>query len=89
MNWVVWADQVWLDMKAARLGSGAPTGILAHEWGHMIQGNEHGTAAEFQADCLAGVSLRGMGFPWQTVEQFSLSNFFAVEDHWSPYGHGT
>jgi hypothetical protein len=89
MHWVVWADQDWLDMMAAQLGSGAPTGILAHEWGHMIQGKVHGTAAELQADCLAGVYLRGMRFPWQTVEQFALSNFFAGEDHWSPYGHGT
>jgi hypothetical protein len=86
---VVWADQAWLDQMAYRFGSWAATGILAHEWGHMVQGNVSGTAAELQADCLAGVFMRGVGLPPQTVEQFAASNFFAGDAEWSFGGHGT
>lgn len=86
---VVYADQDWLDTMARAHGPFAATGILAHEWGHMIQGPVDGTAAELQADCLAGVFMRGVGLPWPTVEQFARSNFYAGDDHWSRYGHGT
>ena len=86
---VVWADQTWLDGMAMRFGNWAATGILAHEWGHMVQGNVQGTAAELQADCLAGVFMRGAGLPWQTIEQFATSNFFAGDAEWSFGGHGT
>jgi hypothetical protein len=86
---IVLADQSWLDAQAARFGTWAATGILAHEWGHMVQGNIFGTAAELQADCLAGVFMRGAGLPWQTVEQFALANFFAGDMEWSFGGHGT
>lgn len=85
----VFADQDWLDWMAHQHGPYAAVGILAHEWGHMIQGPVRGTAAELQADCLAGVFMRGAGLPWQTVEQFARSNFYAGDDHWSLYGHGT
>ena len=78
-----------LDQIAHRHGNYAATGILAHEWGHMIQGRVQGTAAELQADCLAGVFMKGKGLPWQTVEQFTVANFFAGDAHWSLYGHGT
>jgi hypothetical protein len=88
-NGVVMADQDWLDVMATKFGSYAATGILAHEWGHMIQGSVRGTAAELQADCLAGVFMRGSGLPWQTVEQFARSNFYAGDNHWKLYGHGT
>jgi hypothetical protein len=88
-NNTVWADQDWLDRMANQYGSYAATGILAHEWGHMVQGNVSGTAAELQADCLAGVFMKGFGLPWQTVEQFALSNWNAGDPHWSVNGHGT
>jgi hypothetical protein len=86
---VIWADEAWLDDKANTFGSWAATGILAHEWGHMVQGNIGGTAAELQADCLAGVFMRGAGLPWQTVEQFAHANFFAGDMEVSFGGHGT
>ncbi len=87
-NGIVWADQSWLDEMAMQHGSWAATGILAHEWGHMIQGNVTGTAAELQADCLAGVFMRGAGLPWYTVEQFAQANFLAGDMEWSFGGHG-
>ncbi len=86
---VVFADQDWLDLMASRYGSYAATGILAHEWGHMVQGNLSGTAAELQADCLAGVFMKGFGLPWQTVEQFARANWNSADSHWSVDGHGT
>jgi hypothetical protein len=86
---VVFADQDWLDLMASRYGSYAATGILAHEWGHMVQGNLSGTAAELQADCLAGVFMKGFGLPWQTVEQFARANWNNADSHWSVNGHGT
>jgi hypothetical protein len=88
-NNIVWADQDWLDQIASTYGSYAATGILAHEWGHIIQGDVRGTAAELQADCLAGVFMKGYGLPWQTVEQFSAVNWNSGDPHWSVNGHGT
>ena len=86
---IVWADQGWLDQMAMKYGNWAATGILAHEWGHMVQGPIQGTAAELQADCLAGVFMKGAGLPWQDVEQFAQSNF-AAGDPWVSFnGHGT
>jgi hypothetical protein len=87
-NAVVWAVQSWLDNMANTFGQWAATGVLAHEWGHMIQGNVHGTAAELQADCLAGVFMRGVGLPFQTVEQFARANFLAGDAEFSFGGHG-
>ncbi|HEX8706420.1 MAG TPA: hypothetical protein VF815_46730 [Myxococcaceae bacterium] len=90
LNGVVFADQVWLDRIATTYGSWAATGILAHEWGHMVQGQVSGTAAELQADCLAGVFMRGAGLPWHTVEQFAAVNWSEGGDpYWTPNGHGT
>ena len=63
---------------AITFGSYAATGILAHEWGHMVQGRVRGTATELQADCLAGVFMKGSGLPWQTAEQFVLSSFYTM-----------
>ena len=78
-----------LSGMAALYGSWAATGILAHEWGHMLQGPVGGTAAELQADCLAGVFMKGVALPWPTVEQFATANFFAGDPRWSYGGHGT
>lgn len=86
---IVWADQVWLDSMANLYGNWASTGILAHEWGHLVQGPGMGTAFELQADCLAGVFMRGVGLPWQTVEQFATSNMTAGDTQASFVGHGT
>jgi len=88
-NRVVWADQNWLDSMASRYGSFAATGILAHEWGHMVQGPISGTAAELQADCLAGVFMRGRGLPEQAVIEFATANWFAGDAEMSLGGHGT
>lgn len=87
---LVVADQDWLDNIAYRYGNWAATGILAHEWGHIVQGSRvSGTAAELQADCLAGVFMKGVGLPWPTVEQFARSNFVAGDPYWTSHGHGT
>lgn len=87
---VVYADQAWLDRIALSYGPWAATGILAHEWGHMVQGPVEGTAAELQADCLAGVFMKGVGLPWPTVEQFAAVNWSEGGDpYWTPDGHGT
>jgi hypothetical protein len=85
----VLADQDWLDRMANQYGSYAATGILAHEWGHIVQGNVSGTAAELQADCLAGVFMKGYGLAWPTVEQFARANWDSTSYHWSINGHGT
>ncbi|NKF23062.1 hypothetical protein [Solimonas marina] len=85
---VVLVDQNWLDYMANTFGPWAASGIVAHEWGHMIQGNVSGTAAELQADCLAGVFLRGAGVSWVAAEQFARSNWFAGDAEWSFGGHG-
>ena len=86
---VVLVDQSWLDQMAYRYGNWAASGILAHEWGHMVQGPVSGTAAELQADCLAGVFLKGVGRPWSDVNQFATSNFFAGDLMVNFTGHGT
>lgn len=86
---VVFADQDWLDQIANHHGSWAATGILAHEWGHIVQGPVSGTAAELQADCLAGVFMRGAGLTQENVRQFAQANFFAGDAEWSFGGHGT
>ena len=53
------ADQDWLDGEASAYGNVAAIGILAHEWGHLVQGDRaRGVVIELQADCLAGVFLR-------------------------------
>ena len=86
---VVTADQDWLDSVAQNNGAWAATGVLAHEWGHMVQGNvPMGTAAELQADCLAGVYMRGVGLPPSTVSQFANLNLLAGDPVWSLAGHG-
>jgi hypothetical protein len=74
----VYADQDWLDSIASRFGSFAATGILAHEWGHIAQGNTApGVATELQADCLAGAHLRWAGLSEQILNQFVASNYYA------------
>lgn len=85
---VVLADQDWLDQIARLHGPWAATGILAHEWGHMIQGNVFGTAAELQADCLAGVFMKGAGLGLPQVQQFARANFLAGDAEFSFGGHG-
>lgn len=86
---IVTADQEWLDEIAQEYGSWASTGVLAHEWGHMVQGNvPGGTAAELQADCLAGIFMRGAGLSPLMVEQFARLNLSHGDPVWSFAGHG-
>jgi hypothetical protein len=87
----VWADQDWLDGVPKRHGNWAATGILAHEWGHIVQGNvEGGAAAELQADCLAGVYFKGMGLPLGAINQYVDVNWSEGGDQFlSLDGHGT
>ncbi len=81
----VWIDQDWGDRIAYQYGSWATTGILAHEWGHIIQGSVSGTGAELQADCLAGVFMRAMGLHPSTIEQYAVLSWY---EGGGP-GHGT
>ena len=88
-RWVVTVDQLWLDRIASNYGGWAATGVLAHEWGHMVQGNvPSGTAAELQADCLAGVFFRGKGLPPSIINQFARLSLDAGDPVWSFSGHG-
>jgi len=82
-------DPQWMLNMGQQFGSWAPVGILAHEWGHVVQNTPSGTAAELQADCLAGVFMRGAGLSVNAVQQFASANFLAGDGHWSPTGHGT
>lgn len=86
---IVWADQAWMYRMRQLHGQWAAVGILAHEWGHMVQGGVTGTAAELQADCLAGVFFKGMGLPWAAAEQLARANLFTGDAEWSLDGHGT
>lgn len=86
---IVTVDQSWLDGVAMSHGNWAAVGVLAHEWGHMVQGNVPGTtAAELQADCLAGVFLRGQNLPPSTIAQFAHLNLQYGDPVWSWTGHG-
>ena len=86
-------DQNWLDAIASTYGPLAPTGILAHEWGHLVQGlTPKGINTELQADCLAGVHLKWAGLSESDLSQFERANFYngdppgvAVPD---PHGTG-
>ena len=79
----------WLNSMSRRYGNWAMAGILAHEWGHMVQNRPHGTAAELQADCLAGAFMRAAGFGETDVLRFAELSFQNGDVEWSPYGHGT
>jgi hypothetical protein len=79
----------WLNSMSRRYGDWAVAGILAHEWGHMVQNRPQGTAAELQADCLAGAFMRAAGFGETDVLRFAELSFQNGDLEWSPYGHGT
>jgi hypothetical protein len=83
-------NPLWLrDSVDARFGPDASIGILAHEWGHMVQGNVMGAPAELQADCLAGVFLKGRGLPWPFVEELARAAFAYGDESSILRGHGT
>jgi hypothetical protein len=74
---LVVADQGFLDSLASKFGRFAPTGVLAHEWGHLVQGaTPDGVSTELQADCLAGVHLKWAGLSEAEFGQFEKSNFY-------------
>jgi predicted metalloprotease len=86
----VWAATTFLDLIAQRYGSFAVTGIMAHEWGHMVQGNVGGAAAELQADCLAGAHFKWAGLGEAEIRQFEAANADnGGPDKFGVYTHGT
>jgi hypothetical protein len=54
----------------------------------MVQGNVGGTASELQADCLAGIFMRGRGLPQSVIEEFASLNLKAGDPAFSFAGHG-
>jgi hypothetical protein len=86
---VVRANRRWLAEIADQYGPSAATGILAHEWGHMVQGGEPGPGAELQADCLAGAFMRRAGFSAAEVGEFVMVSLDSGDSRWGFATHGT
>ena len=85
-NGVIGVDQEFFEGVAYYHGSWAPTGILAHEWGHMVQGNvPPGPAAELQADCLAGVFFAGASLPPKYITQFASVTWHSGSDFYTSH----
>lgn len=86
---MIHANRRWLLAMSREYGDWAVAGILAHEWGHMVQDRPQGTAAELQADCLAGAYLRAGGFSETDAIRFAELSFLNGDLEWSAFGHGT
>ena len=86
---MIHANRRWLLAMSREYGNWAVAGILAHEWGHMVQNRPQGTAAELQADCLAGAFLRAGGFSETDAIRFAELSFQNGDLERSAYGHGT
>ena len=83
-------DPVWLVAQATKYGPFATTGVLAHEWGHIVQGNQPtGSTAELQADCLAGAHLKWAGVSELEFQQFERIGFFSGDSNPPSLSHGT
>jgi predicted metalloprotease len=59
---VVWDQEIFIPQMAADYGPFAAATVIAHEWGHVIQGrsgiDEASVILELQADCFAGAWAR-------------------------------
>lgn len=86
---MVQANRQWLASVARDYGTSAATGILAHEWAHMVQGGGIGRTAELEADCLAGGFLRHRGYDKVELERFALLSFHSGDIYRGPDAHGT
>jgi len=86
---MIHANRRWLIAMGRQHGNWAVAGILAHEWGHMVQNRPQGTAAELQADCLAGAFLRAGGFNETDAIRFADLSFQNGDLELSAFGHGT
>lgn len=82
----IFFDQALFDESLASIGDFAPVFILAHEWGHLVQGelgflamrDRAGIRNELQADCFAGLFTRhvedlGMLEPGDTDEALEIA----------------
>ena len=83
-------DPTWLVAQSTLYGPFATTGVLAHEWGHIVQGNQPGgSVAELQADCLAGAHLKWAGVSELEFQQFERIGFFSGDSNPPSLSHGT
>lgn len=87
---IVHANRTWLAGVAREYGPPAATGVLAHEWAHMVQPVAFGPRAELQADCLAGAYLKRSGYDESDIERFALISLHSGDDDGGRVGdHGT
>ncbi|MGZ8282808.1 MAG: hypothetical protein ACXWUN_07640 [Allosphingosinicella sp.] len=86
---VVRANRRWLAEIAEMYGEPAAAGIIAHEWGHMIQGRMSGVTAELHADCLAGAFMRRARFREVELDAFILVSLDSGDSRFLPGRHGT
>ena len=86
---LVRTNRRWLIAMERRYGDWAVAGILAHEWGHIVQNRPYGTAAELQADCLAGAFLRAAGYSSTDAVSFAELSASNGDYEWRLHGHGT
>ena len=86
---VVEANRQFLAGIARDYGAPAAIGILAHEWGHMVQGQVPGRSAELHADCLAGAFMRRRGYGKQALLRFALVSLDSGDDGLLIGNHGT
>ena len=86
---LVEANRQFLADVARDYGPPAAVGILAHEWGHMVQGPLRGRSAELQADCLAGAFMRRSGYGRRALHRFALVSLDAGDDGLPLGDHGT
>jgi hypothetical protein len=86
---VVLANPDWLADMALVYGPSVVTGILAHEWGHMVQGSRSSLMAELHADCLAGAFMSSAGFTRAELRQFEQISLRSGDLRRSDWQHGT
>jgi hypothetical protein len=86
---VVRANRRWLADIADEYGASAVSGILAHEWAHMVQEGDPGPNAELQADCLAGAFMRRARFDRMELDRFVLLSLDSGDFRQDRATHGT
>jgi hypothetical protein len=85
---IVLADPEGLASIVEDYGPTAAMGILAHEWAHVIQGDDWGAGSELQADCLAGAFLRAYGIDREQLRAFEWLSLDSGDSRWRWDGHG-